>query len=255
MKVGIKLLLGAMVATSISFAAIAKEQVTVFAAASLTNALTDIGQAFDKTHDTNTRFSFASSSTLARQIAEGAPAEVFLSANQKWMDYLVEQKAVDSASRITLLHNSLVMIAPKSRGLKDVTIDAKLNIPQLVGDSRMAVGDPDHVPAGRYAKEALENLGLWAASEPLLARANNVRAALALVERGEATVGIVYATDALVSSSVATVAEFPASSHKPIAYPAALISAQPTAGSKAFYDYLTSDTAKAIFVKYGFKVQ
>ena len=255
MKFAAKLLLGTLLASTVSFAALAKEQVTVFAAASLTNALTDIGQAFDKTHDTNTRFSFASSSTLARQIAEGAPAQVYLSANQKWMDYLADQHAIDIASRFTLLHNALVMIAPKSRDLKDITIDNTLNLPQLVGDSRMAVGDPDHVPAGRYAKQALENLQLWSAAEPLLARANNVRAALALVERGEASLGIVYATDALISKSVATVAVFPESSHKPIAYPAALTSAKPTAGSKAFYDYLKTDTAKAIFEKYGFKVQ
>lgn len=255
MKVGIKLLLGAIIASSVSFAALAKEQITVFAAASLTNAMTDIGKQFDQTHDTETRFSFASSSTLARQIAQGAPAEMFLSANQKWMDYLQEQQVIDTASRYTLLHNALVMIAPKSRPLPSVVVDSKLDLATVIGDSRMAVGDPDHVPAGRYAKQALENLGLWSAAEPLLARANNVRAALALVERGEASLGIVYATDALVSTQVKTVAEFPATSHKPIAYPVALTSSQPTAATKALYDYLKTDEAKAIFIKYGFKVQ
>ncbi|QSX33769.1 molybdate ABC transporter substrate-binding protein [Shewanella avicenniae] len=254
MNARLKLIFGVVVASTLSFSSFAKEQITVFAAASLTNAMTDIGKQFDKTHDTDTRFSFASSSTLARQIEQGAPAELFLSANQKWMDYLQQQHSIDSASRITLLHNALVMIAPQARELPAVVIDAKLNVVGLVGDSRIAVGDPDHVPAGRYAKESLETLGLWASAEPLLARANNVRAALALVERGEASIGIVYATDAQISDKVKTVAEFPSSSHKPIAYPVALTSSAPSPAAKALYDYLQTAEAKAVFAKYGFKV-
>lgn len=255
MKSLMRVLLASALGLVLSFGVSAKEKVTVFAAASLTNALTDIGQNFDKEHGTETVFSFASSSTLARQIAQGAPAELFLSANQKWMDYLVENKAVDSNSRVTLLHNALVLIAPKSSTAKDVSISASWDVKAAVADSRLAVGDPDHVPAGRYAKESLENLGLWAQAEPLLARANNVRAALALVERGEAQLGIVYATDALVSNEVKTLAVFPETSHKPIAYPLALVNSKPSAAAKAFYDYLQTDAAKAVFVKYGFIIK
>ncbi|MFQ6372313.1 molybdate ABC transporter substrate-binding protein [Shewanella sp. YIC-542] len=252
MKPMMRVFLASALGLVLSFGASAKEKITVFAAASLTNALTDIGHDFDKANGTDTVFSFASSSTLSRQVVQGAPAEVFLSANQKWMDYLVENQAVDSASRITLLHNALVLIAPKSSPINEVSISASWNLQKAVGSSRLAVGDPDHVPAGRYGKQSLEKLGLWAQAEPLLARSNSVRAALALVERGEAQLGIVYATDAQISNKVKTLAVFPEKSHKPISYPVALVNKQPTAAAKAFYDYLQTDAAKAVFSKYGF---
>lgn len=232
----------------------AQDKVTVFAAASLTNALTEIGQQYDKSHPTQVLFSFASSSTLARQIEEGAPADIYLSANQKWMDYLVDHQAVDAKTRVTLLKNQLVLIAPKSSPIKQVQLNSKWDIKTAVGDSRLAVGNPAHVPAGRYAKQALENLGLWQQAQPLLASANNVRAALALVERGEAPLGIVYATDAQIAKDVKVVATFPANSHKPIEYPLAIVAQQPNAATQAFYQYLQTPAAKAVFAQYGFGV-
>ena len=238
---------------------IADERVTIFAAASLTNALTEVGNTFKA--DTianptkiNPVFSFASSSTLARQIAQGAPAQIYLSANQKWMDYLVTQNAVAADSRVTLLRNSLVIIAPNTSPVNELTLDKDWDITNAVGDSRIAVGDPDHVPAGRYAKQALESLGLWQQAMPLLARANNVRGALALVERGESPFGIVYATDAQIAKKVKTVATFPATSHKAIEYPLVRVSSNANAATTAFYQYLQTDAAQAIFIKYGFKV-
>lgn len=232
--------------------AIASTKVMVFAAASLTNALTEIGQQYDKTHDTKTVFSFASSSTLARQIQQGAPAQIFLSANQKWMDYLVDNHAVDKSSRKTLLKNTLVLIASKSHRINHITLNRYWNIKSDLNGSRLAVGDPAHVPAGKYAQEALTSLGLWQQAMPLLARANNVRAALVLVERGEAPLGIVYSTDAAVAKGVKIVATFPESSHQPIEYPMALVNNTPSA--VAFYDYLQSHAAQSIFIKYGFGV-
>ncbi|BDM62848.1 molybdate ABC transporter substrate-binding protein [Shewanella sp. NFH-SH190041] len=234
--------------------AFAKEKVTVFAAASLTNALSEIGQQFDKTHDTDVVFSFASSSTLARQIAQGAPADIFLSANQKWMDYLVDEHAVDTPTRVTLLKNTLVLIAPKNSKLQHVPLNPDWDIKASLDGSRMAVGNPDHVPAGRYAEQALKNLGLWQQAQPLLASANNVRAALALVERGEAPLGIVYGTDAQIAKDVKVVATFPATSHKPIEYPLVLVNQKPNNASHAFYNYLQGQAAKAVFLKYGFGV-
>lgn len=244
---------------TLSSSVMAEERVLIFAAASLTNALTEVGEIFQADPIANPTtinpvFSFASSSTLARQIAQGAPAQIYLSANQKWMDYLVKQKAVAANSRVTLLRNSLVLIAPNNSLVDNITLTKHWNITQAVGDSRIAVGDPDHVPAGRYAKQALESLDLWQQAMPLLARANNVRGALALVERGESPFGIVYATDAQIAKKVKTVATFPASSHKAIEYPLVMVNSNANAATSSFYQYLQSDAAQAIFVKYGFKV-
>ncbi|QUM80055.1 molybdate ABC transporter substrate-binding protein [Moritella sp. 5] len=237
----------------------AKERLTIFAAASLTNALTEIGDTFRADSIANPTkinpvFSFASSSTLARQIAQGAPAQIYLSANQKWMDYLVKQKAVAADSRVTLLRNSLVLIAPSTSPLNNVVLNKHWNITHAVGDSRIAVGDPDHVPAGRYAKQALKSLDLWQKAMPLLARTSNVRGALALVERGESPLGIVYATDAQISKKVKTVATFPENSHKAIEYPLVIVGHDTNSATRIFYRYLQTKTAQAIFVKYGFKV-
>ncbi|WP_017220522.1 molybdate ABC transporter substrate-binding protein [Moritella dasanensis] len=238
---------------------IAEERVLIFAASSLSNALAEVGDTFKTDRIANPTkinpvFSFASSSTLARQIAQGAPAQIYLSANQKWMDYLVSQHAVAAESRVTLLRNSLVLVAPNSSPVDKVALTKHWNITQAVGDSRLAVGDPDHVPAGRYAKQALESLGLWSQAMPLLARANNVRGALALVERGESPLGIVYATDALIAKKVKTVATFPATSHKTIEYPLVMVKGNANAATTAFYQYLQTDAAQTIFIKHGFLV-
>lgn len=167
--------------------------------------------------------SFASSSTLARQIEAGAPADLFISADQKWMDYAVDKKSIDTASRQTLLGNSLVVVAPKASEQKDFTIDSKTNWTTLLNGGRLAVGDPEHVPAGIYAKEALQKLGAWETLSPKLAPAEDVRGALALVERNEAPLGIVYGSDAVASKGVKVVATFPEDSHKKWSTPSRLL--------------------------------
>ncbi|MDX2321845.1 MAG: molybdate ABC transporter substrate-binding protein [Moritella sp.] len=251
--------LTAIILFMLSSNVIAEERVIIFAAASLTNALTEVGETFKTDIIANPAkidpvFSFASSSTLARQIAQGAPAQLYLSANQQWMDYLVSQHAVAAETRVTLLRNSLVLIAPNTSPVSNLALTKDWDITTAVGDSRIAVGDPDHVPAGRYAKQALKSLDLWQQAMPLLARANNVRGALALVERGESPFGIVYATDALVAKKVKTLATFPASSHNAIEYPLVMINRNAKPAATAFYQYLQTDTVQAIFVKHGFKV-
>lgn len=248
----------ALILLSISLPSLAaddsQQKVIVFAAASLTNALSEIGLQYDEQYQAKTVFSFASSSTLARQIAQGAPAQIYLSANQKWMDYLVESQSVQQGSRVTLLRNSLVLIAPNTEAKQDIQLNKQWDIKASLNGNRLAVGDPDHVPAGRYAKQALSYLGLWQQAEPLLARGNSVRGALVLVERNESPLGIVYATDAQLSKKVSAIATFPATSHRPIEYPLALVNQQPSPASIAFYQYLQSTQAKAIFEKYGFGV-
>lgn len=229
------------------------QTLTVFAAASTTNAVSDIAKRFEGTHAVTVRFSFASSSTLAKQIENGAPAEIFLSANPKWMDYLSERGAIVPDSRFDLLGNRIVLVAPAASTLQTVTVDAGLNLPALLGDGLLSMGDPDHVPAGMYGKSALENLGLWKGVAGRIARAKDVRAALVLVERGEAPLGQVYATDAAISSSVKVVGTFPESSHPPIVYPVALV--KETTMAKDLLLFLKSDEAGRIFRTYGFTVR
>lgn len=229
----------------------ARAETLVFAAASTTNALEDVIAAYTGRTGRAVTASFASSSTLAKQIAQGAPAGVFISANPKWMDYLETEGLLAEGSRGDLLGNALVLIAPKAAAVP-VTVDAALDLPALLGaDGRLSVGDPDHVPAGIYAKQALVALGQWAAVEPRLARSNDVRAALALVDRGETPYGIVYATDAAISDGVAVVGTFPEDSHPPITYPAALVKGA-DAEAAAFLDFLKGDEAAVIFRRYGF---
>lgn len=232
--------------------AMAAEQVTVFAAASLTNALEEIAKDYEQGKEVKVVSSFASSSTLARQIEQGAPADIFVAADQKWLDYLHDKKGIDSASRVTLLGNELVLIAPKGSKITEVVIDRSTNWTRLLDGGRLSVGDPDHVPVGNYAKEALQNLGAWTTVEPLLARAENVRSALLLVERGEAPLGIVYASDAMISKKVQLVGRFPVDSHKPVEYPAAIIKGKSKPAVDGFFHYLSSDQAKTVFQHYGF---
>lgn len=245
---------GLAAALSITLAgqAVAAEKVTVFAAASLTNALQEIATQYKKKTDVEVVSSFASSSTLARQIEQGAPADLFISADQQWMDDAVAKKSMDDATRVTLLGNELVLVAPRSDSAKPVTLNEQTDWKSLLKGERLAVGDPDHVPAGIYAQEALQKLGAWQVVSPLLARANNVRAALALVERNETPYGIVYGSDAVASDKVQVVGTFPASSHKPVEYPMAIVKAHNNAAVKAFYDYLKGPEAAAVFKQYGF---
>lgn len=239
-------------AVSLAGQAVAADKITVFAAASLTNALQEIATQYQKKNGVEVVSSFASSSVLARQIDQGAPADLFISADQQWMDDVVAKKSVVDSTRYTLLGNDLVLIAPKSDSAKAVTINAQTDWKSLLKGERLAVGDPDHVPAGIYAKEALQKLGAWDALSPQLAPANNVRAALALVERNETPYGIVYGSDAVASDKVQVVGRFPEDSHKPVEYPMAIVKDHQNATVQAFYNYLQGPDAAAVFKQYGF---
>ncbi len=231
------------------------DSVTVFAAASTTNAINDIGQMFaDKGHGKIVP-SYASSSTLAKQIENGAPANVFISADEPWMNYLEDRKLIEPGSRFDLLSNKLVLIAPSDSSINKVEIGPKFDLSKLLDNGKLATGDPDHVPAGKYAKAALEKLGVWTGVENKLARAADVRGALTLVERGEAPLGIVYLTDAAITAKVKVVGVFPADTHPKIVYPTALIVGKASVAAKSFLDFLKTPEAKAIFEKYGFTVR
>jgi molybdate transport system substrate-binding protein len=225
--------------------------VTVFAAASMKNAVDDIDAAFTKATGIKAVASLAASSALAKQIEQGAPADVFVSADLEWMDYVAGKKLIKDDTRVNLLGNKLVLIAPKDSKLTEVTIGPGFDIAKLAGDGRIAVADVRAVPAGKYAKAALEKLGGWAAAEGKLASAENVRAALALVGRGEAPLGIVYETDAKIEKNVKIVGHFPEGSHPPITYPVALTAtAKPEA--ERYLNFLRSGVAKTVFETYGF---
>lgn len=224
---------------------------TVFAAASMKNALDDVNAAFTKQSGVKVVASYAASSALARQIEDGAPADVFVSADLKWMDYVAEKKTIKQDTRVNLLGNKLVLIAPKDSKIGNVAIGRGFDLAKLAGDGRIATGDVKAVPVGLYAKAALEKLGSWVAAEPKFAMADNVRAALLLVSRGEAVLGIVYETDAKVDPGVKIVGTFPEGSHPPVTYPvAATANAKPEAA--AYLNFLRSAAAKAVFEKYGF---
>ena len=230
------------------------EDITVFAAASLTNAVTKAAKAYEEKSGDRIQISFASSSTLARQIAAGAPSNIFISANQKWMDWLAEQELIATNTRHNVVANSLVLIAPKDSAMDPINLDTDTSLAALLADDeRIAVGDPDHVPAGIYAKQALDHMGQWEALSPRLARADNVRAALALVEHGEAPLGIVYRTDAAIASDVKIIGTFPEDSHPPITYPIALVKDAQTHASEKFLVWLLGDDAGKVFADYGFK--
>lgn len=243
---------GAVLSASFAGHAVAADKITVFAAASLTNALQEIGDSYQKGKNVQVVSSFASSSTLARQIEQGAPADLFISADQQWMDYAVQKKTIDGASRFTLLGNELVLVAPAETNPEQVTISKNTDWKSLLKGQRLSVGDPDHVPAGIYAKEALQNLGAWDVLSGQLAPGNSVRVALALVERNEAPYGIVYGSDAVASKKVKVVGIFPEDSHKPVEYPMAMVKDHNSAAVTAFYNYLKGPDAAAVFKRYGF---
>lgn len=230
------------------------QEVTVFAAASLADALGEIGRLYEDETGKQLRFSFASSSTLARQIEAGAPADIYASASTAWMDYLQEAGLVAADTRVEPIGNRLVLIARRGSGLGPVTLTRDTDLAALLGpEQRLAVGDPAHVPAGIYAEQALRWLGQWAALEPRLARADDVRAAVALVARGEAPLGIAYATDAAVSTAVEVVAGFPAASHEPIVYPFAMVEGHgDSAAARDAYSFILGAKALKVFRRYGF---
>ena len=215
----------------------------VLAASSLQESLEEVGEAWAAEGHAPPVLSFAASSALARQVEQGAPADLFVSADEEWMDTLDGQGLLRSGTRGDILTNRLVLVARK-----DGTVRSLAGL----GDGRLALADPRAVPAGKYAKAALESLGQWPTVEARVVPAENVRAALALVERGEAVLGIVYTTDALASDGVEVIETFPASSHPPIRYPAALLAGSRHAEAAAFLAFLRSDTARQIFSKHGF---
>jgi molybdate transport system substrate-binding protein len=233
--------------------AIAQETLTVFAAASLKNALDDVDAAFASATGIKVTASYAASSALAKQIEQGAPADVFASADLDWMDYAQQKKLIKDDTRINLLGNRLVLIAPKASPLGEVAIGPGFDLAALAGDWHIVTGDVRAVPVGRYAKAALEKLGAWTKAAPKMAMTENVRAALALVARGEARLGIVYETDAKIEPGVKIVGNFPTDSHPSIVYPfAATGGARPQA--ERYLAYLRSAAAKSVFERYGFTV-
>lgn len=227
-------------------------EITVAAAESLHESIDDIAKSFMAETGTLVKTTIAGSSQLAKQIETGAPVNVFISADKKWIDFLAEKKLIAQGSEVIVAGNALVLIMPADTA-KTVEIDDKLDLASLLGaNGKLATGEVKSVPAGRYAKEALETLKLWTRVEGKIAGTENVRAALALVERGEAPVGIVYATDALLSAKVKVAGVFPETSHTPIVYPAVVITAGDTPEAKAFIAYLKGAAAQAILKKYGF---
>jgi molybdate transport system substrate-binding protein len=231
------------------------QELTVFAAASLTDAMKDLATQWTAAGHQALRMSFGASSTLARQIEQGAPVNVFASADEKWMNYLVEKNLIANGTVKELLGNDLVLVVPANKA-QHITITPAFDLAGLLGPSgRLAVGDPAHVPVGIYAEQALKKLGFWDSISPRLARTDDVRSGLLLVERGEAPAGIVYGTDAAVSSAVMVAGTFPANSHDPISYPFAVTKSGDTPEARALLTFLAGPQARAVFVKRGFKVE
>lgn len=228
----------------------AEQSVTVYAAASLTNAMTDLDHLFEKQKKVAVKTSYAGSSTLAKQIEAGAPADVFISADEQWMNYLQNKKLIQSNKRVNLLGNRLVLISPKSKPVK-IKMDKNFD-PSTAFQGKICTGDTKSVPVGKYGKQALTSLGWWQKLAPRLVETEDVRAALNFVARGECQLGIVYATDAAISKDVTVVGVFPISTHTPIVYPLGLVKNNPQ--SVAFYQFLQGKQANAVFKKYGFTV-
>lgn len=242
------ILLGLLLATPVQ-----AQDLTVFAAASLKEALDDVAQQFQKINNQKVVVSYAGTPALARQIESGAPADVFISADLDWMDYVDQRKLINVATRVNLLHNRLVLIAPVN---SKVQVDIRPGFPlaKLLGDGKLAMADPDSVPAGKYGKAALEKLGVWSSVERNVARADNVRTAMNFVARGEAPLGVVYETDAFAEKKVRIMARFPQDTYPPIIYPVAVVASSKQATAPVFINYLKSREARAIFEKYGFSM-
>ena len=231
----------------------AQETIVVFTAASLKNAIDDVNAAFSKQAGLKVAASYAASPALARQIEQGAPADIFISADRDWMDYAEQKSLIRPDTRADLLGNRLVLIAHKDAKISEVAIGENFDIAPLAGDGRIAIADTRAVPAGKYAKQALERLGAWPKAAPKLAMTENVRAALAFVARGEAPLGIVYETDARIEPQVKIIGRFPESSHAPIVYPIAMTT-RATLSALSYLDFLRTNDVRMIFEKYGFSV-
>lgn len=231
----------------------AADNVVVFAAASLKNALDAINTSWQGDGNQPATISYAASSALAKQIEGGAPADVFISADLDWMKYLSEKKLTKPDTEVQLLGNRIVLIAPKD-STAETTIEPNFDLAKLLGDGKLAMADVKAVPAGKYGKAALEKLGVWPSVEGNVAQAENVRAALKLVAAGEAPLGIVYQTDATAEPDVKVIATFPEDSHAPIIYPAGLLAESKNDDAAKFLDYLKSAKARSLFEQQGFTV-
>jgi molybdate transport system substrate-binding protein len=229
----------------------AAADVTVFAAASLKEAMDEQGKQFEAGTGNKVVVSYAASNALAKQIEAAAPADIFISADLDWMDYVGQRNLLAPDTRVNLLRNTLMLIAPAS-SRATLKIAPSFGLATALGTEKLAMANPDSVPAGKYGKSALEKLGVWASVEKQVARAENVRAALALVSRGEAPFGIVYSTDALSDKGVRIVDTFPPDSYPPIVYPAALLASSKSTAAKPLLDYLRSAPARTVWEKYGF---
>ncbi len=253
MKRVVGLFLGCLLFALAGAAQADTREFTVYGAASLTNALQDIGTAFTVGGGAKVKFSFAASSLLARQIEAGAPADMFFSADTEWMTYLADRNLIQAATRRDVLSNHLVLIGPMNSTIA-LEIKPGFALAQTLGEGRLAVADPDSVPAGKYARQALTTLGVWGSVAERLVRAENVRVALTYVARGEAPLGIVYETDARAEPKVKIIGTFPENSHLPIVYPVALTAGATSAEAKAFLTYVEGAQAADVFRHYGFIV-
>ncbi|MDM9624428.1 molybdate ABC transporter substrate-binding protein [Rhizobium sp. S152] len=233
--------------------AMAAEKVTIFAAASLKNALDSANAAWAKESGKEATASYAASSALAKQIEGGAPADVFISADLDWMDYVAKKDLIKADTRSNLLGNRIVLVAAKDKA-KPVDIKQDFDLAGLLGDGKLAMGEVKSVPAGKYGKAALEKLGVWSSVESKVAGAESVRAALALVSRGEAPYGIVYQTDVTADPGVAIVGTFPAESHAPIIYPIAILAESKNPDAAGYLEFLKSEKAAHFFTEQGFTV-
>jgi len=229
----------------------AASDVTVFAAASLKEAMDEQAKHFESSTGNKVVISYGASNSLAKQIEASAPADAFLSADLDWMDYLDQRHLLMPDTRFNLVHNTLVLIAPASSKAA-LKIASNFGLAAALGQEKLAMANPDSVPAGKYGKAALEKLGVWCGVEKQVARAENVRAALALVSRGEAPFGIVYSTDALSDKGVRVVDTFPPDSYPPIVYPAAMIATSKSTAARPLLDFLRSPAARLVWEKYGF---
>ncbi len=247
-----RLALATLIAATLA-APLRAEEVVVFAAASLKTALDEVAAEFEASTGHSVTISYAGSNQLAKQIIEGAPADIFLSAAVNWMDAVDQAGLVVPGQRRDLWGNDLVLIA-HGTDASPVEIGPELDLAKLLGGGMLSMAMVDAVPAGQYGKQSLEALGLWAVAEPLVAQSENVRAALALVATGEAPYGIVYASDAVAGDNVTVVGQFPETSHAPITYPAALLTGATDAADRAFFDALSADAADAKFDAQGFKI-
>jgi molybdate transport system substrate-binding protein len=228
--------------------------VIVFAAASLKNALDEVAAGWTAKSGVEVKTNYAASPALAKQIEEGAPADLFIAADLDWMDYVDQKNLLKTGTRGNLLGNSIVLVASKDWTKGDIKIEPNFPLADLLGDGRLVMAGVLGVPAGKYGKAALEKLGVWNAIVNKVAEAENVRAALALVARGEAPLGIVYRTDAAAEPSVKIIGTFPENSHPPIVYPAAALASSQNAKAEDFLRYLAGTEARAVFEKNGFIV-